>query len=158
MRLRVQHIHAAAPAEVFAMLIDPGYRERVCRDQGALSVDVEISRTDSGATVVVDQTQPVVSIPAFAASLIGPTTRTILREHWADPANATLQLETPGKPATIAGTVTLHPDGAGTRAERALEIRVDAPLVGGRIEKVLAEVIRRSIDAEFATAQAWLAG
>ena len=54
-----------------------------------------------------------------------------------------LSIESPGKPASATGTIRLEPDGAGTTEVVELEIKVKVPLIGGKLEKLMAEKVGR---------------
>ena len=52
-----------------------------------------------------------------------------------------LGIESPGKPTSASGTIRLEPDGAGTREVVELEIKVKVPLIGGKLERLMAEKV-----------------
>lgn len=150
-----------APVEaVHAMLADPAFRERSARAQGVVSVEVAITPSDTpsgdGMTVVVDQVQPTAGVPAFARKFAGETTRAIQTEQWSSATDATIRIETPGKPTAVQGTLTLRPDGAGTVETMAARITVKVPLIGGRLESLMADLVARGMDAEHDAGVAWL--
>ena len=70
----------------------------------------------------------------------------------------TLQIDTPGKPATTKGTITLRAEGSGTVEIVELELKVKVPLIGGKLEKLMAEKVATGMDAEHEVGVAWLAG
>ena len=91
-------------------------------------------------------------------SRAGASTRAIQREQWADTTGGTLQIDTPGKPSTLKGTITLRPEGSGTVEIVELEIRVKVPLIAGKLEKLLAEKLAAGMDAEHGVGVDYLAG
>ena len=95
---------------------------------------------------------------AFARTFAGASTRAIQREQWADTTGGTLQIDTPGKPSTLKGTITLRPEGSGTVEIVELEIKVRVPLIGGKIEKLLGEKVAAGMDAEHGVGIDYLAG
>ena len=158
MRFRHEIDYDAAPDQVFAMLADPAFREAVCAAQDVVSVEVELERTGNGFSLVVDQQQRTTDLPSFARTFAGDTTRAVQREEWADSSGGTLRIETPGKPADMRGTITLRPEGSGTREIVELELKVKVPLIGGKIEKLLAEKVAAGIDTEHEVGRAYLEG
>lgn len=157
MKFQARNTYAASPAEVHAMLADPAFREQVCADQDVVEVEVSITPTDDGGmSVVVDQVQPTPGVPSFASPIIGATTRAIQLEEWGDDHTASLEIQAPGKPVTMSGSITLEPEGSGTVEVIDLEIRVKVPLIGGRLEKLMASLVERSIRSENQTGRAWL--
>ena len=61
---------------------------------------------------------------------------------------ASLAIEAPGKPTSISGTIRLEADGAGTKEIVELEIKVKVPLIGGKLEKLMAEKVQSGMDVE----------
>jgi hypothetical protein len=146
-----------APVEaVHAMLADPRFREQSARAQGVVSVAVTITPAGEEMTVVVDQVQPTAGVPAFARRFAGETTRAIQTEQWSSTTDATIRIETPGKPTSVQGTLALRPDGAGTVETMAARITVKVPLIGGRLESLMADLVARGMDAEHEAGLAWL--
>jgi Protein of unknown function (DUF2505) len=65
-------------------------------------------------------------------------------------------IESPGKPASAKGTIRLEPAGAGTREVVELEIKVKVPLIGGKLERLMAEKVAAGMDVEHGVGVAWL--
>jgi hypothetical protein len=159
--MKFQHevSYAASPDRVFEMLADPAFREAAVAAQGVVSAEVDLQRTAAGGfSLTVDQIQRTDDLPSFARSITGDTTRAIQREEWADTTGGTLKIEAPGKPSAVSGTVTLRPEGSGTVEIVELDVHIKVPLVGGKLEKLLADRIRAGIDAEHGVGVAWLEG
>ena len=140
------------------MLADPKFREAACAAQDVVSADVSLERTGTGFSLVVDQLQRTDDLPSFARTFAGESTRAVQREEWADTTGGTLRIEAPGKPSDIAGTITLVAEGSGTREIVELELKVKVPLIGGKLEKLLAERVRAGMDAEHGVGVRWLKG
>ena len=157
MKFRHELLYDASPREVFEMLADPAFREASCAAQDVISVEIELERDGDAFTLVADQVQNTNDLPSFARTFAGHTTRAVQREDWADDSGGTLRIETPGKPADIAGTITLLADGDGTREVVELEVKVRLPLIGGKIEKLLGDKVAAGMDAEHDAGVAWLA-
>jgi Protein of unknown function (DUF2505) len=157
MQTRHELPYETTAAKVFAMLADPAFREQVCADQDVVSVEVDISRSGKGMSVVIDQLQRT-PVPGFARKVMGETTQAVQREDWHDRHHADLVIETPGLPATISGTITLERAGTGTVEVVDLHIRCGIPLIGGRLEKLFGDLIAKAIRSEHRTGQAWLKG
>lgn len=158
MRFRHELTYAASPAEVFEMLADPAFREAACAAQDVVSAEVTLERDGNGFTLTVDQEQRTDDLPSFARTVTGDTTRAVQREVWEDSTGGTLRIDAPGKPSEVRGTVTLRPEGSGTREIVELDLRVKVPLIGGKLERLLAERIAAGMDAEHAVGTTWLEG
>ncbi|GAA4130506.1 DUF2505 domain-containing protein [Nocardioides fonticola] len=159
MRFHHALTYDAAPAEVHQMLATPAFREAACAAQDVVSAEVSIeSGADGAMTVVVDQVQRTDDLPSFARKFAGSTTRAVQKEQWSGPEGGTLAIEAPGSPATIRGSITLAPSGSGTVETVELDIKVSVPLIGGKLEKLLADRIIAGMDAEHRVGTAWLKG
>jgi len=158
MKFRHELSYAASPAEVFEMLADPAFREAVGAALDVVSADISLERDGDGFRLTNDQVQRTEGLPSFAKKIAGDTTRVIQTEEWASPSGGTLRIDAPGKPTSMAGTIELVPDGAGTLEVVELEIKARVPLVGGKLEGLMAEQVREGMDTERKVGRAWLTG
>jgi Protein of unknown function (DUF2505) len=160
MQFEHQIAFGGAPDQVRAMLADPSFRERVCEALHTTRHDVRVEPKGAGMTVVVDQTRPARGIPAFATKIVGDDIRIVRREDWDDGTRAALMLEIPGKPARLDGHLSLHadPGGDGTVETVTGEVKVRIPVVGGRLESLVGDLLHRALEAEERVGKAWLAG
>jgi hypothetical protein len=154
--MRFEHTsrYDAQPPDVREMLLDATFREKVC--VAVKSVDYSVAV--DGSTVVIQQSQRVRKIPAFAAKLVGETIEIHQVERWTSPTEAALELTIPGKPGHLRATVTLTESGGGTDYRADGELKVSIPLVGGKLESVIADLLTLFLTREHETGQAWLAG
>jgi hypothetical protein len=157
MRFRHELVYDAPPDAVFAMLADPAFREAACAAQDVISAEVTLERAGDGFTLTIDQQQRTDDLPSFAKAFAGDSTQAIQREEWPDARGGSLRIDAPGKPSSVAGAITLEPEGDGTREIVELELKIRVPLVGGKLEKLLAEKITAGMDAEHEVGIAYLA-
>jgi carbon monoxide dehydrogenase subunit G len=150
MRFRHELRYDAPPDRVFAMLADPAFRRSVAEAMDVISADVDLQPAGDGFTLTVDQLQRTDDLPSFARTFAGDSTQAIQRETWVDRSGGSLEIEAPGKPTHVSGTITLLPDGTGTKEVVDLEIKVKVPLVGGKLEKLMAEKVKAGMDQEHA--------
>lgn len=146
-----------APAEVFAMLGEASFREEVCEAQHTTEATATVDGVDDTMSVLVDQKRPAEGIPSFAKKFVGDTIHIQQREEWSSATDAALEVSIPGKPGHLKGTITLRPDGDGTVETVSGEIKVHIPLVGGKIEGLIAELLQQALRAEQRVGTAWLA-
>jgi hypothetical protein len=147
----------AAPADVYAMLGDPAFREKACAAAGALRHDVSVIAEGDGMRVRIDQTQPATGIPSFAAKFVGEEIQIVQDERWSGPAAAEFSLEIPGKPGRCTGTITLAADGSGGTVENVVgDLKVNIPLVGGKLEGLIADLLRAAMRSEEHVGRGWL--
>jgi uncharacterized protein YndB with AHSA1/START domain len=158
MRFRHALTYDAPPTEVFAMLSDPAFREKVAAAQGVVSADVRLTPTGRGFDLDMDQVQNTAGLPSIAKKVVGDTTEITLTERWPDASGGSLEIVAPGKPTSASGTIALAEQGAGTVETVELEIKVKVPLIGGKLERLMADSIKSGMDVEQTVAAAWLAG
>jgi uncharacterized protein YndB with AHSA1/START domain len=144
--------------EVYAMLSDPDFRQRSCAHMGVLTADVQITPQGKGVSIVIDQVQPTEGVPSFAKRFAGATTRAIQREVWDDPNGASFEIETPGKPTSVTGWLTLAESDGGTTETLSADVRVRVPLIGGKLEGLMGDLIERGMEKEHEVGVAWLKG
>ena len=156
MKFRHELSYDASPASVYEMLADPEFRRQTCAAMEVISVDVQLDRDEDGFTLVIDQEQNTKDLPGFARAFAGESTHVIQREVWQSTTTGTLVIESPGKPISSNGTIRLEPSGAGTTEVVELEIKVKVPLIGGRLEKLMAEKVAEGMDLERSVGVAWL--
>jgi hypothetical protein len=135
-------------AVVAAMIADPDYREQVSQAQGATRTTVDIVGSGAGMSVLVDQLQPADGIPGFAKRFVGDEINIVAREEWSAIDRADLHVTIPGKPGDMTGALTLSETGGVTTYTAEVTITVHIPLVGGRIEALIADLLRKALRAE----------
>jgi uncharacterized protein DUF2505 len=143
-------------ADVDAMLTDQGFRERVCDAQGAIRKAVSITDGTAGLTVLVDQVQTADGIPGFAKKFVGDEINLVQTETWTDAENAEVEVVIPGKPGEMTGTIHLSESGGVTTERLEMTIKVNIPLVGGKIENLIADLLRKALVAENAVGRGYL--
>ena len=158
MKFRHELSYDASPAEVFEMLADPAFREKVGEALEVVSADIHLERDGDGFMLINDQVQRTGGLPSFAKKIAGETTRVIQAEEWSSATSGTLKVDAHGTPTSMSGTIELVPDGTGTLEVIELEIKAKVPLVGRKLENLMAEKIRTGMDTEREVGQAWLKG
>ncbi|WP_243059336.1 DUF2505 domain-containing protein [Nocardioides sp. SR21] len=150
MGTRLTHTMAydASLADVSAMLDDASYREEVVTAQGGTDGSVSFEQVGDTVVVVISQLQPSEGIPGFARKFVGDEINLLQREAWTSADHADLEVTIPGKPGQMVGSIDLSEDGGTTTETVDVEITVNIPLVGGKIEKLIADLLRKALRAE----------
>lgn len=139
-------VFPADPATVFGLLTDPGFLEEVARESGG----TDVSATVEGPVTLSKRSLPA---PAEAQKFTGPIIKIVENRTWGDAGadggrSADLELTVPGQPMTMAGTVTLRAEGAGTRMDFRGDLKVNIPLIGKKLEKLAMPSVQEGIKAE----------
>lgn len=157
MKLRHELTFDATTDEVLAMLTDPAYWDKVAVATEAISSKATVETSGGATTVVVDQLQKVVGVPGFAKKFVGDSTRAITTQVWTG-STATYVVDTPGKPTSMKGTLSLSAKGTGSALVYDLDVKASVPLIGGKLESLVVDLFTEGLGKEQATGSAWLAG
>jgi hypothetical protein len=147
----------ASLEDVRAMLLAPAFWDTVAQATGAFSSTTSVTESGGTIEVVTDEEQKVVGVPGFAKKFVGESTRAIKTLRWAGDT-AAFTVETPGKPTSLSGTASLSSSGSATRLRYDLDVKASVPLVGGKLEKLVADLTVDGFGKEEAAGVAWLAG
>ncbi|MFL6156605.1 MAG: DUF2505 domain-containing protein [Marmoricola sp.] len=147
----------ATPEQVYSMLSDPEFRDAVCEFQRFPRREVTITPTASGMDVTVDQHRPATEVPSFARKFVGDELNIVQSESWSGPTRASLHVTIPGKPGDMRGTVVLNAVDGGTTEVVEVEVKASIPLVGGKIEGVIGDMLGKALRAENKVGRDWLA-
>ncbi len=153
-QLRKEIAYDATPEEVAAMLRDPAFREKVLAAQHVLRG----SAVADGTRITVEQAWSSEHLPSVAKKFVGDEIVIVQEETWSTPTSADIVVTIPGNHGGMSGTSVLGatPNG-GTVQTVDLSIKVAVPFVGGKIEKIMAEMLTKALDKEHQTGIAWLA-
>jgi hypothetical protein len=145
--------------EVRALLADPEFRQAVCTYQQVEDSAVTIEEYDDGSmTVDLERTYGTALVPSFARKFVGATIDLVQREEWISPTEATFDVTIPGKPGEMTGSARLVQSGADAVETVAMDVRVSIPLVSGKLEDLIAGLLKDAFRAENKVGVKWLAG
>lgn len=144
--------------DVFAMLGDPAYRKAVGDYQKVTDFACSIAPSGSGMSVRLEQAHATDRIPSFAQRLVGSEIRFVQEESWSSPSGADIHVTIPGKPGDISGSTSLTQSGDDVVQRIDLGVKASIPLVGGKIEDLIAGFLGKAFDAENKVGVKWLRG
>lgn len=132
-------------ASLFRFFTDPDFFVRKYVAQGATNVHVTHAvMTGSRSTITVSRDVPVeVPIPSFARSLVPSHITLVQTDAW-DTATQTgsLRIDFKGMPVRLTCDITLRDHAEGAVEELYFDIRVNVPLLGSKLEALLAQDLR----------------
>jgi hypothetical protein len=155
-RVHKELAYDAPLADVSAMLTDPAFREEVCKYMGVLRWDVSIDSDADATEVTIEQVQPAKGIPSFAKKFVGDEITIVQRETWRTPDEGSVHVTIPGKPGSMDGSARLSESDGVTTETVDMEVTVHIPLVGGKLEGLIADLLRKALDAEYAVGRHYL--
>lgn len=138
----------APAAAVSAMLADEAFRKEVCAYQRVARVDVSIDTHEGHTEVVIDQWQETSGMPGFAKKFVGEETNIIQAESWSTPLMGDIVVTIPGKPGDMRGTAVITEADGVTTETVDMTIKVGIPLVGGKIESLISDLLLKALLAE----------
>lgn len=152
------HTTSAFPAEkVFAALVDETYlRDRLAAIGGKDAELVTYSSVDGKTSYQLKQGVPAEHLPSVAKSLLGGDLVIQRVENWAAGAG-TAEVTLNGVPGRLDGAFTITEHGTGSKLTLTGEVKVSIPLMGGKLEKMVAEQVAVLLDKESEFTSEWLA-
>jgi len=161
MDVREEIVYDASPDEVFEMLCDQGFREKVCRGIGSVRYEVTITRDGDKARIRNNRVMKA-DLPEVAKKVVGDTIEMVQTEDWGErqsdgSRSGTFHVEIPGKPGAITGTVSLAPSGGGSREVVSGQVKVSIPFVGKKLESEVAKGMSAALEVEGQIGAKWLA-
>lgn len=142
---------------VAALAANPDFRSAVAAQQHALRSEITVSPTGDGQKIRYEYAHGTERVPSFAKKLVGDEIPIIQEESWRG-AKADVVISIPGKPGDMRGTITLEQRGADVAQIVDLTVKVGIPLVGGKIEDLVAGLLTKAARAENKVGVKWLAG
>ena len=156
---RFEH-RASFPAPVdtvYSTLVDEAFLSARLRDIGGKAAALlEHVTSDDGATIRLRQGVDAQRLPGAVRSILSGDLVVEREERWRG-HESTGRATISGVPAEIRSQSRLVSRGDGTELVTSAEVKVSIPLIGGKIEKVVAEQVTKLLAAEAEYAEKWLA-
>lgn len=160
------HSEHDAPADVdtvFRALSGEGWAHRKAEvlNDGS-TVERREERPDGGVLLQVSRDIPG-GVPGFLERFLPRDGRALQTDEWG-PAGAdgvrrgSWRADIPGAPAKVEGTMRLEPAGSGTRYVIDGEVTVKIPVVGGKAERFLADLVTKLTGKEAQVLQGMVTG
>lgn len=157
MKFRHELRYEAAFDEVLAMRSDPAYRARLAAAAEVPESTTTVREEDGTVHIRIEEQRPTQGVPGFAKKIVGDLTHTLITESWSGTAG-TFEVETPGKPMHVAGSISAAPGEDHVVLVFDLEANASVPLIGGKLERLTADLTAEGLALEQELGAAWLAG
>jgi hypothetical protein len=159
--VRARHEYGYPLARVWSVFTDPEFYQAKFEGIGHREVEV-ISAEMEGEDFRIEITREVpVEVPRVLRGLLGEWNTLLQSEHWQpagkDAYRNELTIEARGVPATMTGTMKLSASGKGCVNEVAITVKASVPLVGGKLESLVARDTEATLAAEHDFILAYLA-
>jgi hypothetical protein len=77
---------------------------------------------------------------------------------WTEGSHGDITVTVPGKPGEMTGTATLVGEDGGVTEKVDMTVTVNLPLIGGKVEGLIADMLTKALRAEHHVGKEWLAG
>lgn len=155
MQLTYEHTYNGTPEQVVALMQNEEFITDVAQHAGATSHDVRVEGN-------VTQLRMSLPVPADVAKFVGKDVDLTQRFDWSEPAadgssTGKVDVTVKGFPVSVDANAVLRPAGEVTSGHYTGDLRVRIPLVGGKVEKMIAPFIEQAFAGIERRAQEWLA-
>ncbi|HZS22211.1 MAG TPA: DUF2505 domain-containing protein [Pseudonocardiaceae bacterium] len=155
-QLALRHQYPASCEQMWDVLTDQQYLQAKLQAVGGPRAElVSWQRDEHAATMVLNQTVPGGAIPSFLRAML-PGELTIRRTETWRGCRGNVEAAVDGAPGTIAGVMSLEPDGTGCVLGSQITVDVPLPLIGGKVEKLVSDNIASLLETEYQFTLAWL--
>lgn len=155
MQYKEQNTHAQNADVVLRMFTDPEYFLTKYRNVGATAIEVlACIRSDDRFSITTSRQVAVEApVPGFAKKLVPEQLTIIQTDSWdLVSRTGTLDIQFKGVPVSIKCDMTLRDQGSACIQDLDFTLKVNVPLIGGKLEQLLADDLRRKFAADAAEA------
>ncbi len=160
-RLEFEQTFPGTADRVLALLRDPGFVVAKAEATKAFDIAVEVDESGDGSGVITSTRSMPAEVPSYATAFVGEHLTITERQVWSAPAgdgSSSAQVTVDfHAPLTYTGTITVRPSGETTILVNRGEFKASVPFVGGKVERVAAEMTEKYLAKEAEVAAAWLA-
>jgi hypothetical protein len=162
MQIKDSHTYAAPLDVVLDMFADADATRAKYEGMGHRDVEIrDVARTPETLTIATSRVVDV-DLPGFARRVLKPTNTMRQTDEWRSGSGGgwtgTFAVEVEGAPVELSGEMRLVPGEGTCTHEVTITMNVKVPIVGGKIaDWVGKNDARRTLEAEFAFGDTWLA-
>ena len=135
---------------VMRMFSDRGYFETKYEETTISYQVLEHDKSDKKFHIRCELKMPLnVPVPGFAKKFLGETMTVVQQDDWdLDARTGTLKVEMAGAPVSISARMTLRDGAEGAENHVQWDVTCKVPLVGGKLEKLIADDIQAKSPAD----------
>lgn len=134
------------------LMTDPTFLAELMAAAGSLRPIVDVTRSGDVTSVAI-QREFEGQWPSLVAPLIGETLVITEVRTWHSPTDTgeisgTLEMHVKGQPVSMNGSIRVSPTATGCTARINGEVRARLPLIGGMVENIVLEQLKRGVALE----------
>ncbi|HNJ79179.1 MAG TPA: DUF2505 domain-containing protein [Marmoricola sp.] len=162
MRFHEEYEYPADVETVFAIFADPEFIESKYAAIGSNEAEIQTNDASADGQHLVVRRVVQMNVPGFAKKVLKPENTIIQTEKWgaadADGGRSgTWEADAVGVPSTTGGTLRLEPTDGGCIHHVIGEVKVNIPLIGGKIADFAGGQALEQIRAEAEFTKQWIA-
>jgi hypothetical protein len=163
MHVSSSHRYAASPDVVFEMMTDPDVLVAKYEELGHRDVVITGPTADGDGLTVGSRRDVPMDVPGFAKRFLSPMNTVEQTDRWEAPdadgsRGGTWEVTARGVPVSVGGTLRIAPDAGGTTLVEVVgEVTSSIPLVGGKLADLVGGDVERTLVAEEAFNDGYLA-
>lgn len=152
----------AGPDAAFEQQCTPEYQVWKLEQMFGTEIEVQVTPSADGGAVIIHTRSMQATLPSVAKKFVGETIRVTETHTWG-PAQSdgqrvgTLVAEVKGAPLTVGGELALRTTAEGSAVEVVANIKANVPLVGGKLEELVGDMLVKAVNKESELAAEWLA-
>ena len=138
---------------ILEMFLSKNYIQKKFDTTGARNIDfLEFGEKD-GKFIIKTKRDITAEIPGFAKKFIKPTSTITQTEKWdinnEELKTGTVEVTSTGLPVVMTGDLRIEPTEEGCKNTLEYEIKVNIPLIGGKLAKFLDDEGRKNAEKEY---------
>jgi Protein of unknown function (DUF2505) len=150
----------AVPAVAFEQQCDAEYQRWKLEQMYGEDIVVEITPDSSGGATIVHSRSMQADVPSIAKRFVGESIRVTETHVWGPAEESgtrigTIHVAIEGTPMTVNGKLALNGT-VETAIVIAGEIKAGVPMIGGKLEEIVADVMMKAVDKESTLSGQWL--
>lgn len=161
MEMTRTHVFDAPIDKVWAMFTNKDSHIAKFESMGHRDIEVLDYEADDDHVRIKIRRVVTIDVPGFAKKVLKPTNTVTSVDEWrarGDGSYAGEYSAETGNPVHISGTTLIRPEGDDkTHYEVTVSIKVNVPLIGGKISNFAKGDVEKQMQAEFACGDRWLA-
>jgi hypothetical protein len=151
--VRARHEYRHPVKKVWAAFSEPEFYQAKFEGIGHRNVEIISTETDEQEFCIEISREVPLDVPGFLRGMLGDWNTLLQTERWTEAGKDAyaneLEIEARGVPASMTGTMALSAKGNGCLNEVAITIRATVPLVGGKLEQLVARDTEATLKAEY---------
>lgn len=159
-RLTYDQVIPGDPVRARALLLDPEFMRAKAERTKAFDITVSVVEHEDGSATATNSRSMPAEVPSYATAFVGDHLTITEVQEWSAPApdgscraRVTVDFHAP---LTYTGEIVLTGQGSSTTLANSGEFKASVPFVGGKVERVAADMTEKYLAKEAEVAAEWL--